>query len=307
MSIAPSNLPQQIPLELLRTDGDTQPRAGLSQEVVEDYAEALRAGKRFPPVIAYHDKYHLWLADGFHREAAHRLAGLPSILAVVIEGDLDDAQLYSWSANQEHGLRRTNIDKERVVSLHLKHRKWGLWSDRRIAEHCGVSHTYVANLRDRLGQESRLRQAADGRIFDLGKPEAPPAPETPPTPEPDGAFEPGADIGFEDANGDPLPERCRPAFLLACAIGSTCREIDTLVRRVEEFAKQPGGRLLARWLESIRQQLRDARGNLWSNRATHLCPYCQGNDPACKACKGEGWVNAVTWQGAPGNSGRQLP
>lgn len=38
--------------EQIRTDGGTQPRSQLLIEVMEDYAEQMRAGVEFPPIYA---------------------------------------------------------------------------------------------------------------------------------------------------------------------------------------------------------------------------------------------------------------
>ena len=56
--------------EQIRMDGGTQPLAELQKEVMEDYAELMRAGVKFPPIVVFHDGDNYWLADGFHRMGA---------------------------------------------------------------------------------------------------------------------------------------------------------------------------------------------------------------------------------------------
>jgi hypothetical protein len=51
-------------------------------------------------------------------------------------------------------------------------------------------------------------------------------------------------------------------------------------------------------------KLEEAKGNLWANRATHVCPYCRGKADKCDCCKGEGWTNRWYWEQAPGNNGK---
>jgi hypothetical protein len=60
-----------LPLTLIK-DGGAQIRAdGLNQETVHEYAEAMRGGDIFPPIIIFFDGTDHWLAEGFHRVEAH--------------------------------------------------------------------------------------------------------------------------------------------------------------------------------------------------------------------------------------------
>jgi hypothetical protein len=105
-----------------------------------------------------------------------------------------------------------------------------------------------------------------------------------------------------DAEGEPIPEPIAPAFDAAKKLNAVCTTLDSTLKTLEEVARGPGGRLLR--FDSIKQQLRDVRGTVWANRATHLCPYCKGiaSLKTCEACKGEGWVNRHIWHQAPGNN-----
>jgi hypothetical protein len=49
-----------------------------------------------------------------------------------------------------HGLRRTNEDKRRAVLTLLRDEEWSKKSQRWIAERCGVSHQFVANMQGEL-------------------------------------------------------------------------------------------------------------------------------------------------------------
>jgi hypothetical protein len=143
-------------LELLRIDGGTQPRASLDETVVAEYAEALKAGGKLPPVIVYFDGSEWWLADGFHRYHAHRAAGATEISAEVREGTRRDAVLFSAGANASHGLRRTNDDKRRAVMTLLNDAEWMRWSDNAIAKACSVSNHMVASLRSAILDNSKI-------------------------------------------------------------------------------------------------------------------------------------------------------
>jgi uncharacterized ParB-like nuclease family protein/FtsZ-binding cell division protein ZapB len=138
---------KKLNLNLIRIDGGTQPREQINTEAVGDYAEAVKVGIEFPPVVVFHDGKDYWLADGFHRYHAHKQTGKASIVADVREGTLLDALIYAVGANGAHGLRRTNEDKRRAVMMVLERAELKDWSDRKIADACAVSHPFVAALR----------------------------------------------------------------------------------------------------------------------------------------------------------------
>jgi hypothetical protein len=161
----------QLKLQQIRTDGGTQPRAALHQEVILEYQEQMQAGITFPPPTVFFDGEEYWLADGFHRFAAATQA-FPSepIDCDVRQGTLQDAQWFSYSANRDHGLRRTNEDKRRAVIAALSHPQGAKMSDRHIAEHCGVNHSTVSRIRSELEstvakRQSSVRAGRDGRTI----------------------------------------------------------------------------------------------------------------------------------------------
>src|SRR5262249_3773262 len=137
-----------LALREIRTDGDTQARWRLDQATVDAYAELLKDKVNLPPAVVFNDGgVHFWLADGFHRHAAHAKAGLTSMLCEVRKGTQRDALLYAVGANAEHGLPRSNSDKHRAVTLLLCDPEWSRWSDREIARRAAVSHNFVSQLR----------------------------------------------------------------------------------------------------------------------------------------------------------------
>ncbi|RVT80585.1 hypothetical protein EM858_04140 [Agrobacterium sp. CNPSo 2736] len=128
-------------------DGGTQSRASVVPAVVADYADAMRNGAVFPPIVLFHDGKAYWLADGFHRYHALKATGAQRVIADVHQGTRRDAILFSVGANASHGLRRTNEDKRRAVSTLLQDAEWSTWSDREIAKRCGVDHKTVSSAR----------------------------------------------------------------------------------------------------------------------------------------------------------------
>ena len=149
---------EMIAIAKLRRDGGTQPRAMLDPSTVEVYADGVREGASFPPVVVFHDGTNHWLADGFHRTEAHAVAGETEIAADIRPGTQRDAILFACGANATHGLRRTTEDKRRAVILLLRDLEWSGWSDREIAGRAHVSHPFVAKLRDLHGNVSMERK-----------------------------------------------------------------------------------------------------------------------------------------------------
>jgi len=161
----PDQKPVPLALDLVRTDGGTQARACLNDDVVAEYAEVLmRAGEQaqpHPPVVVFFDGEHYWLADGFHRLAAHRKAGRKQILAEVRQGTRRDAILHAAGANAQHGLRRSNDDKRVAVMRLLTDDEWSKWSDLEISRRCGVSDRFVNKVRAELSpNRSEMRGQA---------------------------------------------------------------------------------------------------------------------------------------------------
>lgn len=179
----------KLELSVIRTDGGTQTRAKFNQEVIEEYADAMKAGVLFPPVEVFYDGQVYWLADGFHRLAAADLAGLRTIPVDLRQGTRREAVLFSVGANAAHGLRRTNADKRQSVATLLNDPEWSQWSDREIARQAGVSDRFVNRLRKELTanrSQSTSRKAANGRIINVAnigkriKDSATPSPPSPP-------------------------------------------------------------------------------------------------------------------------------
>ena len=136
-----------LPVTLLRTDGGTQTRARLDPSIVEDYAATMREGAQFPPLTVFYDGSDYWVADGFHRQAAAEKAERSEIAVQVCQGTRREAILHSCGANADHGLRRSNADKERAVQTLLRDEEWRQWSESEVARRCSVDHKTVRRVR----------------------------------------------------------------------------------------------------------------------------------------------------------------
>jgi ParB/Sulfiredoxin domain len=137
----------KVPLSAIQRDERAQPRLELNASVIDEYAAALKAGAKLPPIDVFQTPEGMILADGYHRVEAAKLAGLTELAAAVHAGDRRAAILHAVGANAAHGLRRSNADKRRAVLTLLQDPEWRQWSDREIADQCRVSRPLVAELR----------------------------------------------------------------------------------------------------------------------------------------------------------------
>jgi hypothetical protein len=136
-----------LDLAAIKLDQAAQPREHVKNERVAEYADAMKAGDQFPPLVVFHDGEVYWLADGFHRHYAAQHAGVKRVRCAVRPGSLRDAILYSVGANAKHGLERSEADKERAVLRLLNDAEWSAMTDREMAKRCRVSHPFVAKVR----------------------------------------------------------------------------------------------------------------------------------------------------------------
>jgi hypothetical protein len=321
-------------LEKLRTDGGTQARSAVDPEVAADYAEAYKAGRDMPPVKAVRTPDGTyWVWDGHQRLAGARLAGWKTLLVEVREGTLEDARWLAASANQGHGARRTNADKANAVRMALDMRP--NMSNRVLADHCGVSESFVRTQRDAArtncvlnavetrigadGKERRVPQRDDESAADDGppdeglpahpmdlprasaKPSAPSAPE-PETPAVRLAAEPEAPAAAPepelDAVGVPVLAAHREAFSVVPVLDALKAKVQAAINAMRDAMKHPG----AASLDALRN-LEAARHAVASARPWSRCPYCVGRggkiDPACRGCGGLGWVIRQVFESAP--------
>lgn len=145
---------QSLYLDKIDRDAGTQIRLKINQEVVEEYAECMKNGDRFPPITVFKCKegrrVFYTLADGFHRCLAAELNKQKTISCEILEGEERDALQYALKANSAHGLRRTNKDKRNAVKIALKDEEWAEYSNNEIARLCAVSEFLVRNVRKEL-------------------------------------------------------------------------------------------------------------------------------------------------------------
>ena len=168
---------QMLPIELLCIEG-MQMREEMNQEAIEDMTALLEADPKYelPPGKVFHDAesgIHR-LADGLHRRQAYIQAGRRMIPEEIEPGTEKEAMEYAATANSTHGVRRTNADKNFCVRKFLADARWSNLGDRALAAICGVSHTYVSDVRvlatNTTPGRPKHRTGSDGRTYKARKP-----------------------------------------------------------------------------------------------------------------------------------------
>ncbi len=136
----------------LKLDQEYQARNRTDDTVVKEYEAVIVDGGIFPPIQVVKVGSEQILVDGFHRVRALLNQGRDRVEAEVTVGDRGLALKMAIGANQTHGLRRTNADKVKAISMALNDFELSCKSDRELAQLCGVSAPTVASVRERLGQ-----------------------------------------------------------------------------------------------------------------------------------------------------------
>lgn len=158
-----------LSVDLLRVDGDTQARVAVNQDVVDEYAELVSAGKFWPfeSITVFHDGTDYWIADGFHRTLAAKQAGRSSVPCNVITGTARDARIYGMTANDEHGLRMSRDDRRKNVIWLLE--KYPTLTQKEIADKTGAGERTVRRIVEEKKEENEKRPLAGDPPKTLGK------------------------------------------------------------------------------------------------------------------------------------------
>ncbi|MGL4622042.1 MAG: hypothetical protein ACRCZS_23785 [Chroococcidiopsis sp.] len=170
LSRDPEPITVHLDLAEVRDDGGTQARVKLDLTHVSRLVEQMEGGVELDPVDVFYDNECYWLADGFHRLAAHKESKSPTIAAKLHHGTLRDAILYAVGANADHKpvLPRTRADKRNAVTMLLNDPEWNQWSDSEIGKACKVDHKTVASYRKSIlgNSQDRFSQSYLGNSQD---------------------------------------------------------------------------------------------------------------------------------------------
>jgi hypothetical protein len=168
------NETEDIPIDSIRMVGEaerTQVRERTDDNVVEQYAEAVKNGDQFPAVSLVADGDQYLIADGWHRILAHRKADRRLIEAMILPSfdeldPLTSAIRYALRENQKHGLQLTRGDQRSRAKAALMLPEMQRWTNRKIAREIGVSHQTVARARNELVSERKIPDVTTGELLD---------------------------------------------------------------------------------------------------------------------------------------------
>lgn len=132
---------------------ELQVRAKTDPGIVKQYAQAMRGGDEFPPIVVAEWKGALLLLDGRHRVAALTMNGERQALAESLEvASLQDAKWYAAVANLKHGHRLKRGEFRGVFRAYVQghrhrvgDRRGPLKSYREMAGELKMPHSTVRN------------------------------------------------------------------------------------------------------------------------------------------------------------------
>ena len=265
-----------------------QPRLKVDGDLVKYYAELMRVGAEFPPLVLYDVDGQLVLSDGRHRKLAAEKIGLAVFLCQIRSGTIKDAFRHALWANARHGLRYTVEDRFNAVTMMLKDPVDSCLPDTHISEICHVTRRTVMKMRRKLGAD-KLRRLTTRH----GKP----------VPVNTGR------IGEKKAGGTmPSTVDCRGVACVSTSAKGAFRDrvemagmieaIGSVLQRIVKLARNKSGSAashvdmdrMRRLCDEVRLVIRDALPHA-------LCPFCVPTSASdeCPACGGSGWVTKQGW------------
>jgi len=305
---------KELLLSEIVTNAGTQVRVNLNKTTVTDYAEAMAAGAKFPPIIVFDDGSRHLAADGFHRIHAALKTGATKIECEVLQGSKADALKFALGRNVDHGLRRTNADKRHAVGIALK--EFPKASLPVISKMCMVSEELVKCVSKQLTENGGLRPTEtviglDGRERKLPSPPIEPRPGITAASEPEAA--PGMMLSSTadrlpavllppppseilDETGAPIPTQLIPLWQRADEV----QEMLTMLSGVKgalRRAQDNKDKLFAEVnFSSVLSHLDQALADIKTAKPFAVCPTCQGQLPdKCTLCKGRGLISEHRW------------
>jgi hypothetical protein len=295
-----------LKLDQIVIDEGTQIRAKIDPDTVSEYSEVMRGSThRFPPVIVFDTGGgHFLLADGFHRVAAAKKNECSAIMTEVRKGTRADALKFALGANAAHGLRRTNADKHRAVTIALK--EWPKLSDRELGRVCGVSDVFVGKVRPQVQTVSTCpRVGADGKKYKLphrkpvsspssGHPPKQADPLTKPSPDKPAVLLPPKPA---DSLGVEIPDKTLALWNRGVEAQQIVAAIAHIRSVLTKSEKDKDPLYCEVNIPAALAELTQAKSECERAIPYSVCTTCQGQlTKDCQTCKGRGFISEFYWK-----------
>lgn len=278
---------KKLLIDVLDLEADTQSRVALCKETIALYAQAVRDGVELPPIDVFFDGAEYFIGDGWHRAYAWLDAEIANVPVTMHSGGQRDALLFAAGANKTHGLNRTNADKRRAVEIMLRDAEWSEWSDRKIADHCGVGHPLVADVRRQLEDSSSCEDSDDED--DIEESDGEPCDVEPTKP----VTRVGKDGKRRALPAKPEPPKGPSIPKLAQAYQRATNDILRIIRDMKEIAEnEKTGAHLASKITRITTSLTEAKAAIRQAEPMALCGKCEGE--GCQHCARTGFWTRMT-------------
>lgn len=179
-----------LPIAVIEECERVQVRPKVNQDIVREYAESFKSGALLPPIVVFQEKgcQRYVVADGRHRLAAAKNAGLSEIPVDLRPGDEADALQFALGCNSEHGLRRTKQDLLYAVGQLMTNKslsdKYRTHAER--SELLKISERYFQALLAQWREgsaSSKAERRAQKKAIESAQKRTAPTPEKPPEPE----------------------------------------------------------------------------------------------------------------------------
>lgn len=141
-------------VSLVGCDHGTQTRVSINQQHVRYLKGILDEQSWLQPIIAFCSGENRWIADGWHRLEAYKLAGMDHVFVDIRQGTEKDAIEFALAANGTHGLIESAEDRVKRIRLALTTPGIMELSDAEIAEKCFVSRQTIWRHRQEIEAEN---------------------------------------------------------------------------------------------------------------------------------------------------------
>jgi len=298
------NMSKIVFLQDVDFNGSPMVRHDIRRDAVSEYMESYKKDKtKMPNIVLFSDEKGRYLiADGMHRFLAMAQLKFKAFPAEVLSGNYESALSYALTANERHGLRRSQADRRRCIEAAIK--QWPAKSNLAIAGACDVDNHTVKAVRDELEKRNQvkpepIRESKSGKRVPASRPAK--------------VVVGNSQVESKPKATEKLTEKDKTGYVLtahALRFWNRTHEVSAVVSQLSELSD----------LMTCRQKEQDLMysevnfsaalsdlDKLITNIETAIpyavCATCQGHPDTqkngCRMCKGKGLVSKFMWDKVP--------